>query len=104
MNETNKIAPEWDLAEAKRIVLSMLKNTPTLVYLFGSRATGNMTLHSDIDIAFLPKNTLPLSLLAEIREALENSLILYNVDLVDLSEVTESFRDRVINEGTLWNG
>ena len=102
MNTNNKTMPEWDLAEAKRIVLAMLKDHPAVVYLFGSRAKGNMTKHSDIDIAILPETILPVGLLSDIREALENSQILYKVDLVDLSEVTESFKTRVLNEGKLW--
>ncbi len=98
-----KIDPKWDLAEAKRIVMSMLKNYPTTIYLFGSRATGNATTHSDIDIAILPENKLPLGVLSEIRDALENSNVIYNVDIVDLSEVTESFKNRVMEEGQLWS-
>ncbi len=97
-----KKAPEWDLAEAKHIVLSMLKNNPSNVYLFGSRAVGKMTPYSDIDIAILPKNKLPQGLLAEIRDVLENSEIIYKVDLVDLSETSESFTNRVLNQGIPW--
>jgi len=103
MITNNKKAPEWDLAEARRIVTSMLKNNPASVYLFGSRAVGKMTAHSDIDVAVLPKKSLPPGLLAEIRDALENSQIIYKVDLVNLSEVSELFKNRVINEGILWN-
>jgi len=103
MNTNNKTAPDWDLAEAKRIVLSMLDTYPVSVYLFGSRATGNMSQFSDIDIAVLPEKTLPTGLLSEIREALENSQILYNIDLVDLSETSEEFKTRVMNECRLWS-
>ena len=104
MNTSNKKTPEWDLAEAKHIVLSMLSNHPATVYLFGSRATEKMTRYSDIDIAILPEKTLPTGLLSEILEALENSQIIYKVDLVDLSEVSEMFKTRVISEGKLWSG
>ena len=37
-----------------------------------------------------------------IREKLENSIVPYNVDLVDLSAVEDYFRDRVIKEGIKW--
>ena len=52
----------------------------------------------------LPLGPLPAGLLSEIREALEESLVLYPVDLVDLSDATPQFRERVLQEGVLWSG
>jgi predicted nucleotidyltransferase len=95
-------APQWDLAEAKRIVTHMLAPHKTKIYLFGSRANGTMRRDSDIDIAILPEDRLPTGLLSDIREALEQSNILYTVELVDLSLVSSEFRNRVIIEGSLW--
>ena len=98
-----KKSPEWDLAETKRIVMSMLKNHPVSIYLFGSRAIGKGTKYSDIDVAILPRSHLPVGLMSDIRETIENSNILYKVDLVDLSEVSDSFKQKVLSEGKLWN-
>ncbi len=95
-------APEWDLSETRRIVLEMLTPYAVSVYLFGSRANGTMTRNSDIDVAVLAQEALPAGLLSKIREKLEDSQILYNVDLVDLSEVTQEFKDKVIREGLIW--
>ena len=95
-------APEWDLSETRRIVLELLTPYDVLVYLFGSRANGTMTRNSDIDVAVLSKEPLPAGLLSKIRETLEDSQILYNVDLVDLSEVSQEFKDKVIREGIIW--
>ncbi len=95
-------APEWDLSETRRIVLELLAPYDVSVYLFGSRANGTMTRNSDIDVAVLSKELLPAGLLSIIREKLEDSQILYNVDLVDLSEVSQEFKDKVIREGMIW--
>ena len=95
-------APEWDLSETRRIVLELLTPYAVSVYLFGSRANGTMTRNSDIDVAVLAQEALPAGLLSKIREKLEDSQILYNVDLVDLSEVTQEFKDKVIREGLIW--
>jgi hypothetical protein len=46
----------------------------------------------------------PAGLLPEIEEALENSLSLYPVDLVDLTTTWDSFRARVPAEGVSWTG
>ena len=91
------------LAEVKRIVLEGLKGHRAKVYLFGSRATGEAWRWSDIDVAVLPLEPLPMGLLGEISEALEESTVPYNVDLVDLSVADLSFRERVEREGVLWN-
>lgn len=85
-----------------RIALSILRSFNVDVYLFGSAAKGNMTRHSDIDVAVLAKEPLPSGLLAKVRDALEQSNILYNVDLVDLSEAPEEFKVKVLQQGTLW--
>lgn len=72
------------------------------VYLFGSWATGNAYPSSDVDIAILPEAPLPAGLLSQIRFELEESSLLLTVDLVDLSQATNSFRNRVLTEGVLW--
>ena len=59
---------------------------------------------SDIDVAIDPEEPLPVELIAEIAEDLENSLSIYPVDLVDLTNVSEGFRSRVLAEGVLWTG
>jgi len=102
MHKDQKPAPQWDVEEAKRIVLNMLASYPTKVYLFGSRANGTMGRYSDIDIGVLPNEQLPTGLLSSIREALEQSNILYRVEIVDLSKVADEFKNRVTSEGFLW--
>lgn len=69
------------------------------MYLFGSHATGKARRHSGIDIAILPLRRLAPNLIAEIREELEESDVVRNVDIVDLSETDEAFRRRVQEEG-----
>jgi uncharacterized protein len=93
-----------DLAELKRIVMGGLRDFNVQVYLFGSYARGNPHRCSDIDVAVLPFEPLPPGTLSQIREALEESVVPYTVDLVDLGQTEDSFRAVVLKEGTLWNG
>lgn len=93
---------EDDLAETRRIVLRGLEGFPAR-YLFGSRATGTARRTSDVDVAVWPTTELPVGTLALIREALEESSVIYTVDLVDLRDTDEAFRARVLAEGTLWH-
>jgi hypothetical protein len=43
-------------------------------------------------------------LLLELADKLDQSEVLYPVDLVDLSTAPASLRDRVLAEGILWTG
>ena len=53
-------------------------------------------------MAVLPLQKLPISMFSEIREYLEESDIVRTVDLVDLAEADENFRQRVEKEGVIW--
>ena len=98
-----KATLEQDLAEVRRIVLDGLGGLPARVSLFGSRATGTARRTSDIDVAVWPLTELPVGTLALIREALEESSVIYTVDLVDLRDTDEAFRARVLAEGIAWH-
>ena len=70
------------------------------IYLFGSRARGEATAFSDIDIAIESPASIQKKL-AWVRLAIEESLIPFNVDVVDLSKAP--YLKKVIQqEGILW--
>jgi len=81
---------------------SVINEKGVVVYLFGSRATGKATSTSDIDIGILyEKNNNISKKIAILKEKIENSNIPYMVDVVDLSRISEDFRDKVIKEGKI---
>lgn len=92
------------LDEVRRIVLARLAGYDVAVYLFGSRARGTGRRASDVDVAVEPVEPLPLGVLAELREALDESTVPYRVEIVDLSAADEAFCARVKREGVLWKG
>jgi len=96
--QTNKY-----LAKVRQIILTKLENYNVQVYLFGSRARGDAQITSDVDVAILPNEPLPIGLLSDLRESLFESNIPYQVDLVDLSSSDENFKQRVLKEGIIWN-
>jgi len=91
-----------DLDTLRKIVLSGLGKHRVRVFLFGSRANGEAGKASDIDVAVLPLECLPIGLLSEIRFSLQESNVPYEVDLVDLSHADQEFRRHVMEEGILW--
>lgn len=90
------------LERVKGIVRRVLAHRAVDVYLFGSWARGTQRPTSDIDVAIESVEPLPRALLASLREALEESTIPNRVDVVDLAETDDAFRDRVRREGILW--
>lgn len=88
----------WDIL--RKLVLDPLKSYGSRVYLFGSRARGTYRKFSDVDLLIEANITNPVTLhqLYEIRSAIEDSRFPYKVDLVDSTELAESYRDQVHSE------
>ena len=61
------------------------------VHVFGSRATGRCKPWSDLDLVIEAPEALPLSLIARLAEAFEESDLHWKVDLVDRRAVNEEF-------------
>lgn len=87
----------------RNLVLDELRDIQARVYLFGSWARGTPKRTSDVDVAVEPLATLPAGTLARLRERLEESHIPYRVEVVDLSQADEDFRQRVKEDGVLWS-
>jgi predicted nucleotidyltransferase len=70
-------------------------------YLFGSRATGTETEHSDADVAIMPSAALSLRERARLATRLAGALGVSDVDLVSLDRARLELRGRVVQEGKL---
>jgi predicted nucleotidyltransferase len=62
------------------------------IFLFGSRADGTAHAKSDFDFGILGEQTVPLTILTEIQDAIQKSPTLFQADIVDFLSVDESFR------------
>lgn len=80
-----------ELAEVRAILARHLPDS-VKVWVFGSRAGGNPKPWSDLDLVLEGSDVLPLSLLAELAEAFDESALPWKVDLVDRRTVTPQFR------------
>lgn len=90
-------------AEIRKIVFTHLEKTQYSVYLFGSRAKGTPKELSDFDIGILGQKPLELNVKIAIEDDLEKSKIPFIVEIVDLSQVGEKFRDLALKDAILWN-
>ncbi len=68
------------------------------VWVFGSRAIWTTKDSSDLDLALESEGRLSHKLLGALKDAFEDSALPYTVDIVDLSRISESFRDIVVSQ------
>ena len=70
----------------KNFLIEYFKNKDVEIYLFGSRAKGKERRYSDIDIAVSSKEDLKYEI-ARLKEIIEESNLIYKVDLVELKKI-----------------
>lgn len=75
-----------------RIIGKYLDLSNCQIFFFGSRVTGGGNERSDIDIGLESSEPISLEIMAQIREEIDNLPILYKIDIVDFSAVSEQFR------------
>ena len=92
-----------DLELAGRVIRSHLAGRDDQVWLFGSRARGDSRTWSDIDVAVQASPALPAGVLSSLREALEDSSCLLNVDVVDWNHADAALRESITREGIEWS-
>lgn len=90
------------IRDLKSLFIEFFKEENVIVILFGSRARGDYSRVSDIDIGILPKNKLDRKKLVLLKEKIDNLNFPYTVDVVDLSKVSEAFREKALREGIVW--
>jgi uncharacterized protein len=88
-------------ADHRRLVLDVIRtNLPetTQAWVFGSRATGRARRYSDLDLAIDAGRPLTLDEIARLAEAFSDSDLPYKVDLVDLRNVNDCWRQTIVAE------
>lgn len=98
-----KVTKKDYLLLLRKLILNYVRSYPIKVYLYGSRAKGTAHKTSDVDIALLSDAKLPVGFIAKLKELIEESSIPYHVDVVDLNQVGDNFRNQVLKEAKLWN-
>ena len=87
-------------ADSVRGILRAHLPAATRVRAFGSRATGKgLKRHSDLDLLIDSADEIPLSVVADLREALSESDLPFTVDLLQRQDATAAFMARIESEG-----
>lgn len=87
---------DWD--EVQRILRACVPQYD--VWAFGSRVKGTAKAYSDLDLAIISALPLPMAIMAELRQALDDSDLTIKVDVVDWGQTSHRFRT-IIEENKL---
>ena len=66
-------------------------------YIFGSRARGDYSRYSDIDIA-IDGAGLNSDILSKINSEFDNSTMPYEVDVIDINSISSDFKKMILND------
>lgn len=86
-----------------REVIEPLKSINASVWIFGSRARGDFKKYSDIDILYKEEENYPApsGFIYDIELSLEESKLPYKVELVNVNNLAESYRNSVMRDRLL---
>ncbi|TAD91007.1 MAG: nucleotidyltransferase domain-containing protein [Alphaproteobacteria bacterium] len=69
------------------------------VLVFGSRATGRARRYSDLDLVLLGNAPLPLAVMADLREAFDQSDLPFPVDVVEWCRLSPDMQAVIARDG-----
>ena len=81
----------------KKILISIIRKylSECKIYLFGSRARKTHSVGSDVDLAVDAGQKVDFRILRKIKDDIEESNIPYFVDIIDLHNVSEEFKESI---------
>jgi uncharacterized protein len=86
------LAPEH-LALVRDILKNKLPNVPA--FAFGSTNGNTLRKHADLDVALLPNQPIDWRVMADLREAFQDSSLPIRVDVIDWTTCTEDFKGAI---------
>lgn len=85
-----------DQAEIVRAILKKTLPLKSKVWVFGSRSKGKIKPFSDLDLAIdCLEKPLSIEIMADLREAFDESDLPYKVDIVDINATTSEFLEMI---------
>ncbi len=87
---------------AKKIILRELQNFNCKIFLFGSRATKENHRFSDMDIGIIPGRDFDRRVLYNLKDKLADSIVPFNVDIVNFNQVTHDFKKEAFKYIIWW--
>ncbi|MCK5098387.1 MAG: nucleotidyltransferase domain-containing protein [Desulfobacteraceae bacterium] len=87
----------------REIILSKIDTEKVMVFVFGSRVFDRHPSRADVDIGLLTDDKLPIHLFHKIQNAVDDSIIPLEIDLVDFTRANTSFKETALKDIVIWN-
>jgi len=87
----------------KEIILSIVDTEKVMVFLFGSRVSSHHDASADVDIGLFSDDNIPVALYHRIRNAIEESIIPWEVDIIDFTRIDPMFKKEATKDIVIWN-
>lgn len=87
----------------KEIVVPLVDTDKVTVFLFGSRVHGHHASRSDADIGVFADQKLPEKLFHEIRNAIDASIVPWDVDIIDFTRADSAFKQEALKDIVIWS-
>lgn len=102
MEPSHRNPSKW-IEEVKQITLKLVDQESFAIFLFGSRARQPNNNHGDIDVGLLGEQNVPLELLFQLQDAIEESDIPLKVDFIDFKHAEKNFKNIALQDIVIWN-
>lgn len=103
--ETKQLTSEGLPLEVKSKIIGLCKAIipKASIWLYGSRARGDYSERSDIDIALDAQSPIDYFIISELKDVFQAANIPYKIDIIDINNISdEKFKNAVKEEIVLW--
>lgn len=85
-------------------ILQTYLNSNILIWVFGSRANNNAKKYSDLDLALEApnKSKIDIKIITKLELAFEESELPWKVDIIDLNDISATFKEIVVKSRVLF--
>lgn len=87
----------------KTIILKNIPNDKYNIFLFGSRTKDKHRFAADIDVGVEGKEPLNKDIIYKVQEEIEESIVPFNVDIIDFKDVGNEFKQEAMRNIKIWN-
>lgn len=87
-----------EMTQIQKILRKFLDSKTVRIYVFGSRVGDRSRKDSDLDLLLHGPSAISYSILAQIKEAFEESDIPYKIDVLDYFTISDRFRKKIENQ------
>ena len=99
---SKEVAENKYIVKLRKSTVEFFRHDKVKIVLFGSRARGENSVFSDVDIGVIPAGELNRRRITLLQEKIEELNIPYKVEIVNLSEVSDEFKQEALKEAVIW--